>query len=219
MRRTQSFADVKVHCCLSLKVAYLSQRVTLKDPDFQTRTTKRQAITVPQQSWGINGEVLTEMPLSKTAWKCHNVIRVFVICGHFIQAWQHIWENLGKHLDLSFLQQWSTSVQCLPLYTPKSLSLFIVSSVVRLHISKCALTLLPSTKVCKNTAQYCVYMKKWFFTVVVRVHVLNYIQLCCVLELMEMYKKFGNFLSEISQFFYWYYNVPCSYLESLYSMW
>lgn len=64
----------------------------------------KEAITVPQQSWGINGEVLTEMPLSKTAWKCHNVIRVFVICGHFIQAWQHIWGNLGKHLDLSFLQ-------------------------------------------------------------------------------------------------------------------
>lgn len=103
MRRTQSFADVKVHCCLSLKVAYLSQRVTLKDPDFQTLATK-ETMTVPQQSWGINREVLTEMPLSKTAWKCHNVIRVFVICGQFIQAWQHIWGNLGKHLDLSFLQ-------------------------------------------------------------------------------------------------------------------
>lgn len=103
MRRTQSFADVKVHCCLSLQVTYLSQRVTLKDPDFQTLATK-EAMTVAQQSWGINREVLTEMPLSKTAWKCHKVIRVFVICGHFIQAWQHIWGNLGKHLDLSFLQ-------------------------------------------------------------------------------------------------------------------
>lgn len=35
MRRTMSFADVKVHFCLSLKVVYLLERVTLKDPHFQ----------------------------------------------------------------------------------------------------------------------------------------------------------------------------------------
>lgn len=35
------FADGKVHRCLSLKVVYLSQRVTLRDPDFQMLATKR----------------------------------------------------------------------------------------------------------------------------------------------------------------------------------
>jgi len=41
---------------------YLSQRVTLKDPDFQTLASK-EATTVSQQSWGINREVLTEMSI------------------------------------------------------------------------------------------------------------------------------------------------------------
>ncbi len=79
MRRTQNFADGKVHRCLSLGCVPLTKGHSQRSR-FPNAGDK-EAITEPKQSWGINGEVLTEMPLSKSAWKCHNVIRVFVICG------------------------------------------------------------------------------------------------------------------------------------------
>ncbi len=79
MRRTQYFADGKVHRCLSLGCVPLTKGHSQRSR-FPNAGDK-EAITEPKQSWGINGEVLTEMPLSKSAWKCHNVLRVFVICG------------------------------------------------------------------------------------------------------------------------------------------